>query len=65
MTHVHTGDGGLLAMLVVAVAVGYEVLATRDRDWSFWRTLSFLTGAALLIAGLTPSTSPWPAGASP
>ena len=39
MMHQHEGGGGAL-LLVVAVAVGYEVLSLREagrRPWSAWR----------------------------
>ncbi|KHD76997.1 cytochrome C oxidase assembly protein [Actinoplanes utahensis] len=42
-----------MLLAVFAAAVGYEVLATVCPGWSRWRTISFLTGLALLAAGLT------------
>jgi putative membrane protein len=59
MSHSHGLDAGLL---VLAVAVGYEILATVGRPWPWWRTALFLTGCALLVAGFTPDALPWPAG---
>ncbi|BBH70145.1 hypothetical protein ACTI_68300 [Actinoplanes sp. OR16] len=50
MSHAHHLDA---AILVVAVAIGYEVLAALVRDWPARRTLFFLAGAALLVTGLT------------
>jgi putative membrane protein len=60
MTHPHHADGGLLLLVAVAVTVAYDLLATAERDWPPARTLSFLTGGLLLVAGLTPETLPWP-----
>ncbi|MEU8817017.1 cytochrome c oxidase assembly protein [Actinoplanes sp. NPDC048796] len=54
MTHDHQANGGLI---LLAVAVGYEILATLDRrPWPWWRTAFFLTGCAALAAGFAP----WP-----
>ncbi|MEU4693870.1 cytochrome c oxidase assembly protein [Actinoplanes sp. NPDC023714] len=50
MSHPHHLD---LALLVMAAAIGYELLAARVPDWPPRRTLFFLAGAALLVAGLT------------
>jgi len=47
MMHQHEGGGGAL-LLVVDVAVGYEVLSLREagrRSWSAWRGASFMTAA--------------------
>jgi putative membrane protein len=58
VTHPHGLDAGLL---LLALAAGYEVLATIARPWPWWRTALFLTGCALLAAGFTPGVLPWPA----
>jgi putative membrane protein len=52
--------GLLLAMCILAaVAMGYVGLAVErsrePRGWNQWRTLSFVTGVALLILALKPS----------
>jgi putative membrane protein len=54
--------GPLLAMcMLAAVALGYVGLAVarsrEPRGWNPWRTLSFVTGVALLILALKPSDS--------
>jgi putative membrane protein len=54
--------GSLLAMCILtAVALGYVGLAVarsrEPRGWNHWRTLSFVTGVALLILALKPSDS--------
>jgi putative membrane protein len=59
MSHPHGLDAGLL---ILAVAAGYEILATVGRrPWPWWRTALFLTGCTLLVAGFTPGALPWPA----
>ncbi|MET0415840.1 MAG: cytochrome c oxidase assembly protein [Actinoplanes sp.] len=51
MNHLHGPDG---VLLILAVAIGYEVLATvGGRPWPWWRTAFFLTGCTLLAAGFT------------
>lgn len=58
MTH-HQGGGATALVLVVIVAIGYEVLTLvagrRGRPWSPWRGASFLTGCGLLMFGLAPA----------
>jgi putative membrane protein len=44
------GAGG--PSLVLLLALGYEVLALRAAGWSRWRAAAFLTGCAVLLAGL-------------
>lgn len=61
------GPGTVVPLLLLAVvATVYLVLAVRrscePRGWSMWRTVSFLTGIALLVLALTPTLSPYPAG---
>lgn len=56
MTHPHGGTGGAL-LLVVGLAIGYEVLtllAGGGRPWNPWRGTSFMTGCALLVLALAP-----------
>lgn len=63
MNHAHAPGGASVPVLVVVLAVGYDILASYGgRPWPWWRTMSFLTGCALLLAGLTPQVMPWPAG---
>ncbi|WP_433618187.1 cytochrome c oxidase assembly protein [Dactylosporangium sp. CA-139114] len=63
MSHAHPAGGGLLPVLVLAGALGYDAMASLGRrHWPWWRSALFLTGAALLAAGLDPAVSPWPAG---
>ncbi|WP_433222020.1 cytochrome c oxidase assembly protein [Dactylosporangium sp. CS-047395] len=57
MNHTHAGT---LPLLVVAAAVGYETLALLTGPSR--RTLVFLAGCTLVVAGLDPAVSPWPAG---
>jgi putative membrane protein len=51
----HTGHGnhavGVPLLLVLFLAVGYELLSVR-RPWSPWRAASFMTGCAVLVLGL-------------
>lgn len=61
MTHPHGSDGGLLLLAVVTAMIGYELLATAERDWPRSRTLFFLTGGLVLVVALTPGALPWPA----
>jgi putative membrane protein len=53
-------------LMLVMLVVGYVVLAARQgrrgRRWSFWRTGSWVLGAALLAAGLSPDHPPFPRG---
>jgi putative membrane protein len=59
VTHAHQP---LLPLLVIAAAIGYTVLTAIVAAWPGRRTVSFLTGAGLLVIGLLPGMSPWPAG---
>ncbi len=58
--HVHSGSAFTLAALLVVTGlfVLYLVAVTRQnhsgRYWSYWRTISFGTGAALLFVALSP-----------
>ncbi|MEV8510209.1 cytochrome c oxidase assembly protein [Actinoplanes sp. NPDC051475] len=62
MNHRHSPDGGLVLLAVAIAALMYEAAATvRERPWPWRRTVLFLTGCALLAAGLTPDPLPWPA----
>jgi putative membrane protein len=64
----HWGDAVdlLLAAAVFVLAAAYLLLvAARRREprgWSHWRTVSFLTGCALLLAAVIPALSPFPEG---
>ena len=65
----HAGPGAFDIVVVLAVLVlagGYLALAVRrgrePRGWSRWRSASFLAGCVLLILGLLPALSPFPAG---
>lgn len=70
--HAHGAAAGADCGVVLPVAVllvlaaGYLLLAVRrrreHRGWSVWRTASFLTGIALLVAGLVPALIPLPDG---
>ncbi|WP_433789895.1 cytochrome c oxidase assembly protein [Actinoplanes sp. CA-252034] len=62
MTHGHLPGGGLPLLLVAVAMIGYEVLALRVARWPPWRTVSFVTGCALLVVGLTPAALPWASG---
>jgi putative membrane protein len=58
VTHQH-GYGSVLPLVVVLLAVGYEVLslfpAVRGRRWSPWRGASFLTGCLLMMLAVAPA----------
>jgi putative membrane protein len=56
VTHAHQ------PLLAIAAAIGYTVLTAIVAAWPGRRTVSFLTGSGLLVIGLIPQTSPWPAG---
>ncbi|WP_404371501.1 cytochrome c oxidase assembly protein [Kytococcus sedentarius] len=70
--HTHAAGSGtdwgvvvpVVALLVVAAGyVALALLRRRDhRGWSGWRTVSFVTGIALLVAGLVPALIPLPDG---
>ena len=59
MTHTDHGNHtvGVPLLLVLLLAVGYELLSMR-RPWSPWRAASFMTGCAVLILGLTVDSIP-------
>lgn len=70
-SHTHGSEvGGLETFLPIAalltLAVGYAILAhlrsREPRGWSPWRTVSFLTGVAMLLLALVPPLSPFPQG---
>jgi putative membrane protein len=65
----HSGPGSfgiVMVLAVLALAGGYLVLAVRrarePAGWSRWRSTSFLAGCALLLLGLHPALSLFPAG---
>jgi putative membrane protein len=65
----HSGSGAFETAVLLAVLVlagGYLALALErgrePRGWSRWRSASFLAGCALLLLGLLPQLSPFPAG---
>ena len=72
MNVLHTGHPGsgdvesAVILVVLVLAGGYLALAIRragqPRGWSRWRSASFLTGCALVLLGLLPALSPFPAG---
>ena len=72
MTPHHAGPHGgsavdlLLPAAVLALAAVYLLLAAarrrEPRGWSHGRTISFLTGCALLLLAVVPALSPFPEG---
>ena len=72
MTVHHAGPHGgsavdlLLPAAVLALAAVYLLLAAarrrEPRGWSHGRTISFLTGCALLLLAVVPALSPFPEG---
>lgn len=72
MTPHHAGTHGsgaldlLLPAAVLVLAAAYLLLAAarrrEPRGWSGWRTVSFLTGCALLLSAVVPALSPFPEG---
>jgi len=65
----HSGSGVFETAVLLAVLVlagGYLALALErsrePRGWSRWRSAGFLAGCALLLLGLLPPLSPFPAG---
>ena len=54
--HHHTASASWLPLAALALGVAYEMLvACSRRTWPWWRTASFLTGCAVLTAGLLPA----------
>ena len=66
--HQDPSDPGsqLVSVLILAMTVGYLLLAGRQRrgarGWNAWRSTTFVTGAVLLLVALTPQVVPYPDG---